>query len=219
MYNKEEQDIYYMHKFLIAIMFDNDRTFYKTAPWLFDLNVLSEFKDTIVYFGNNDCINPRIRDNIYQILFDGRDINDEYLEQRIDLINEIIKYLNSCRYDNYIPFYRGQLYLRTKDKEYDKYTDQEIAKEIDLVDNAMFNDFIVLLSHGSDTTDEDFENKYLPDLVNNYSYYESLNMILEDCPSMFNDKLFVDRMNSILTLNKEYKKENKLLIKRMKKYN
>ena len=37
------------------------------------------------------------------------------------------------------------------------------------------------------TTDEEFVNDYLPDFINNGYYYESLNMILKECPSYFKD--------------------------------
>lgn len=221
---KEYQDAYYLQKFLMFIMFDNTKESYKETEWIYDIDVLKSFKEVIEVLGSCGCIRTHIKNNIYNILIDGRSIIDENYKQRIEIINEIIIMLNSLPEQDYIKFYCGQLCFRVQDsKQLKKLTVEEIENNIPLIEDSICTDFTVLLSRSKDITDEDFVNDYLPEFINNGFYYESLNMILKECPYYFQDKLFMDRMNSVIEMNKNlypyFNKKSKSIVKRIRKYN
>ena len=221
---KEYQDAYYLQKFLMFIMFDNTRESYKETDWIYDIDVLKNFKELIEVFGKQGCIRPQIKNNIYNILIDGRQIEDENYKQRIELINEIIIILNTLPEQDYMKFYCGQLCYRLQDsKELKKLTVDQIIESVPETEDSICTDFTVLLSHSKNTTDEQFVSYYLPEFVNNGFYYESLNMILKECPSYFKDELFRDRMNSVIEMNKNlhpcFNKKSKSIVKRIRKYN
>lgn len=220
---KEFQDIYYLQKFLMFLIFENTRKSYKEADWIYDIDILQKFKKLIKEFGKYGCIRPDIKNNIYTILVDGRKIIDENYKERIKLINEIIIILNSLSEQDYLRFYTGQLALRIQEpKQLKKLTIQEVENNIPLIEESICTDFVILFSHSKDVTDEQFVNDYLPDFINNGFYYESLNMILKECPSYFKDELFVDRMNSVIEMNKNlhpcFNKKSKVIQKRIRKY-
>ena len=222
MYSKDEKDVYYLHKLLIATIFDNDSELYKRISNMYDLDTLEVFKNIVIYFSNENCISSSIKGNINKILIDGREIEDKNYNDRVNLINEIIGILNCQKKDESIKFYAGELYLRRRDKKYLSCYDSEVISEIYDINESIYNDFSVLLCHSNEISDEEFVSEFLPSLVDNALYYESLNMFLEECPSIFEDKLFRDRMNCVITMNKElsktYNKENKFITKTMKKY-
>lgn len=223
MYNKDEQDIYYHHKFLLAIMFDYNYEYYKVNSWLYDIDVLEDFRDIIKYYCESDCVNNQVKDNIYKILVDGRNVKDENYNERISLINEIIGILNAQEADISLNYYIGQLLIRQRrtKKEIKKYYLEDLYNEIPSIHESIFGDFLVLYTHSKQVTDEEFKEKYLNAFAQNKMYYENLNVILTECPSMFQNELFINRMNAIFKLNKEmYRDANKLnkqMIKRIKK--
>lgn len=223
MYSEDEQDIYYIHKFLIAIMFDDNYSYYKKIPWVYDIDVLEQFKYIVRYYTENNCLSDKVKDNVYKILVDGRSIKDEYYNERIELINEIICILNSQKNDISLQYYLGQLLIRKRrsKNELKKYHLQDLYNEIPSIHESIFSDFMVLLSHSDQITNEQFVERYLSEFSKDKLYYESLNVILRECPSMFQNKLFIDRMNAIFELNKELcrdgNKLNKQMIKSIKK--
>lgn len=221
---KEFQEEYFLQKFLMFIIFDNTKEAYKGADWLYDIHVLKQFKGVVEVLAKCGCVRPQIKNNIYNILIDGRKIEDENYKQRIELINETIIILNTMKEQEYLRFYCGQLNYRIKEeKELKKLSIKDIKCNIPLIEESICNDFVVLLSHSKDVTDEDFVNDYLPEFINNGFYYESLNMILKECPYYFQDKLFMDRMNSVIEMNKNlypyFNKKSKSIVKRIRKYN
>ena len=220
MYSEEDKDTYFLHKILTAIMFDNEYDYYKEIPWIYDLDVLEEFEMLVLSFSKYGCLNNDIKNNIYKILIDGRDIEDENYEERINKINKITSALNNQQEDNSIKFYVGQMCRRRDNKkELKKYTIYDIEREIDYLNSSIFNDFVVLLSHGDGVSDEEFLNGYLEEFVNNDMYYESLNIILKECPSVFSSETFRKRINTVLKINKKlHYKKNKTIKKIIKKY-
>lgn len=223
MYNKDEQDLYYIHKFLLAIMFDDTYDYYKKNTWVYDIDILEDFRDVVKYYSESNCLSNKVKDNIYKILVDGRSIKDESYNERIVLINEIISILNSQKLDVSLNYYLGQLLLRKRKtkNELKKYNLQDLYNEIPSIHESIFSDFMVLLSHSNQITDEQFVERYLETFSKDKLYYESLNSILKECPSLFQNKIFIDRMNSVFELNSELysdcKKLNKEMIKRIKK--
>lgn len=225
MYSKEEHDVYYLDKLLLALMFDKNNNFYKNVPWFYDVEVLEKFKPLISAFVQRGYIRNNLKGNIYKILMDGRLVLDDNYKKRTQIINEIIRILNIQNPDESILYYIKELYVRTNAKKpFNKYTayyTEDVEKQVHSIDNSIFNDFIVLFTHSKEVSDEDFKELYLPDLVNNNFYYESLNTILEECPSMFKDELFFDRFNMILKENKKinrtYSNLNKNIVKKVKR--
>ena len=92
MYNKDEQDIYYHHKFLLAIMFDDNYEYYKVNSWIYDIDVLEDLRDIIKYYCESGCVNNQVKDNIYKILVDGRSIKDENYNNKY---SEVVSVNNS----------------------------------------------------------------------------------------------------------------------------
>ena len=223
MYKKDEQDIYYQHKFFLAIMFDNDYDYYKKNTWIYDIDILEDFRNYVRKFTKKNYLSDKVKDNIYKILVDGRSVKDEYYQERISLINEIIIILNCQQKDNSLEYYIYQLLARKRKtvKELEKYNLQDLYNEIPTIHESIFSDFMVLLSHSEQISDEQFVDRFLDAFTQDKMYYESLNAILKRCPSMFQNKLFIDRMNAVFALNSELysdcKKLNKEMIKKIKK--
>ena len=223
MYSKDEQDIYYEYKFLLAVMFDDNYDYYKRNLWFYDIDVLEIFKDIVKCYSERGCISDRVKDNIYKILVDARNIKDENYNERIMLINEIIGVLNSQKEDNSLQYYIGQILLRKRKTTHElkKYNLEDLYDEIPSIHESIFSDFMVLLSHSEQISDEQFVERYLSEFSKDKLYYESLNVILKECPSLFQNKLFIDRMNAVFELNREMyrdgKKLNKQIIKSIKK--
>jgi len=202
MYNENEQDIYYLHKLLVSLMFDNEKQSYKEVLWVYDISVLRVFKQIVSEFVKHNFLEMHIKDNIYSFLMYGRNIKDKFNEEKINIINEITIILNCQKEDKSLNFYIEQLLDRRENlNQLKKLCLNDILQEIKYVDESIYNDFIVLVSHGDDTSDEDFNNVYLENLVENNYYYESLNVILKECPSLFKNKLFVSRVKKVLESN------------------
>lgn len=223
MYKEEEQDIYYLHKLLIGLLFDNIYDSYKNLDWIYDIDVLEVLRSLIIEFVDHNCFAPHIKDNIYDILTEGRNKKDENYEKRIELINEIIMILNNQKEDLSVNFYLGELVSRRKNiKEIKKYTLDDLSEEIPYIDESIYNDFIVLFSHGNEVSDGEFLMEYLPGFIDNSYYYESLNMVLEECPSLFKNKLFASRVNLVLNemkkIDKTFTKTHSTVLKKVKKY-
>lgn len=221
---KEYEEIYYLQKFLVFLMFDNSQKMSKEMDWIYDINVLQVFKNLIEEFGKWGCLRPQVQNNIYNILAYGRNIIDENYKQRIQKINDIIIVLNSLPEQDYMKFYCGQLSYRIEDpKVLKKITVAEVKNSIHLIEDSICTDFLVLLSHSKDVSNEEFVNDYLPEFINNGFYYESLNMIMKECPSYFKDELFVDRMNSVIEMNRQlhpyFNGKSRKIKKKIKKYN
>ena len=107
-------------------------------------------------------------------------------------------------------------------KELKKLTIEDIENSIPFIEDSICTDFVVLFSHSKDVTDEQFTEEYLPEFINNGFYYESLNIILKECPSFFKDKLFIDRVKSVIEMNKNlhphFNNKSKKIMKRIQKY-
>lgn len=207
MYKKDQEDIYYAHKFILSLMFDNSQTLYKTVPWLYDIDVLSVLKDLVEAYSTEECLAHNVKTNIYTILVDGRNINDENYKERIELINKIINILNNTKDDKVMLFYSGQAYIRRNNlREIKKWSFDKLKREIPYIEQSICNDFDLVCSHIENTTEEEFNDYYLPIFTNNNYYYESLNTILRECPSLFKNKLFAKRVKQVLSVNKNMPK-------------
>ena len=69
-----------------------------------------------------------------------------------------------------------------------------------------------MASHTKDINQNEFENEFLPVFINCDIYYEGLNAILEENPSVFKNETFYNRMIQLLNLNTEiYDMDTKIL--------
>lgn len=217
-YNENQQDAYYLQKYVLAVIFDTKYNFYKISQYIYDIEILKFLKDIVKTYVDFGCFNNRVKNNIYKILVDGRKVMDENYKQRIEIINEIISILNSQKEDNSTIYYKDELYDRIKNKKELKCLTVEDIEKISLnIEKSIFNDFLVLDSHSESISNEEFTNKYLPYFINNGFYYESLNIILDECPSLFKKEIFIKRVNQVLSNNKKIDKNYKDINKEVKK--
>ena len=218
MYKEDEQKLYYVSKLFLSLMFDNSQKAYKDIPNLYDIHYLNTFKSIIDIYAKQEWLTPNIKNNIYKILVDGRNIDDEYYKDRIEIINQIIHILNNSKSDKANIYYKYEAYCRRKNwKEINKWTIEKLQREIPYIENSICNDFAVLCSHSDSISEEEFLEEFLPAFTDNTYYYESLNIILSECPSMFKDKTFAKRVNQILSVNKNSKEISKRVKKLVKK--
>ena len=94
----------------------------------------------------------------------------------------------------------------------------EMYSLIPLVHRSINDDFLLLYSHGDDVDLESFEKYYLPQFIESPFYFVSIDIILEECPKLFEDKKFLIRVCEVLRYSEfEDKKINKVIEKKLKK--
>lgn len=218
----EPINIYKTRKLIYQIMFDFYNKDYEEDPRMFDLNILKSLEVIVEYHTSQNDLSKTVMDNISNFLVAAREYQDENRNARIEIINNIIRFMNGQEKDDSLIFYRMQLYTRTKDSKYlFKASDAEIIKEIDNVHDSICHDLFVLVSHSTDVNDEDFIKEYLPELKDSDLYYESINTILKENPIVFKDQLFYNRMICILEYNnlmyQDLVKYNEKLVKKINK--
>lgn len=212
----EDLNSYKTIKLVHNIMFNFCENDYSEDPSIFNLLIIESFKNIVhehLLLGN---LSNDVKNNIYNFLRQAREYKDENSNKRYELVNEIIMLLNSNYEDKSEVFYRMELYKRTRDFKYvTKYTKEQINENIEYVHDSICNDFYILVSHLEETTDEEFEEIYLPCFTDTETYYDSLNAILLENPKVFKNKLFYSRMLKILNANTKIHNDDKV----MKKYN
>lgn len=214
----EEINRYKTRKMIYEIIFNFEKIDYTKDPDIFDLTIIESLRNIVKFHTSKGNLIDSVKDNINEFLNQARYHFDDDRVERIKLINEIITLINSQINDEYLMFYRFQLYYRNKNSKYLlKATREEIEKEIPHVHNSICHDLYVVVSHSDEYTEEDFNNEALPYLQDSNLYYESLNMILRENPIVFNDLNFYNRMINILNINNSIYKDEKEMIKYNKK--
>ena len=218
----ESINIYKTRKLIYQIMFDFYEKNYSEDSGMFDLNILKSLEAIVEYHTSQNDLSASVMDNISNFLMAARDYQDENRNERIEIINNIVRLMNSQEKDQSLIFYRMQLHTRTKDFKYlFKASDSEIIKEIDNIHDSICHDLFVLVSHSTDVSDMDFINEYLPELKDSDLYYESINTILKENPIVFKDQLFYNRMICVLEFNnlmyQDLVEFNEKLVKRIDK--
>ena len=152
--------------------------------------------------------------NIGKILQYVKDIEDEYANERINIINEILTTLNSGNNkQEHYSFYKEEFLKRVNSKKLNKLDNSTIEKYKYIIKTSIALDSIILLSHT--TIDEDINN-YLNDFLDSVFYRMSIRAIIQEFPLILNNDLFVSRMNMVLDNSKD-KKSVKVLRKEIKK--
>ena len=217
----KDEKVYISSKMLQALIFNDGQ--YEFDSKMFDVDLLVEFKNLIKWYVDNNFLNDKIKNNINYFISQARDVKDENFTERIKIINEIIRLLNSQKIDDSIFFYRYQLLKRERNINYLTCSDEQIRGQIDYVNNLICYDFLILVSHSCEVSDVEFENKFIPIFKNNYAYYLSVNIILKEYPKIIEDPNFFNRLTHILSLNSkvemsiDYAKTHNKLLKKIYK--
>jgi len=213
-------DEYYSYKWLISIIFNtDDNSYLRKSNLIFDVRVLESLKRIIEVYTKEGYFNKTVKNNIYTLLVNARFFKDDKIKERVDLVNDMTTYLNQQYDDKSEIFYRDQLYRRTRETKYlFKYSKEQIEILSEYVNQQLYNDFIIIKSHGDEYTEEQFDKLYLNDFIDLDVYYENINFILEECPYLFVDKIFYNRVIKVLNSNsKEFDKKTNSVKKRIKR--
>ena len=192
---------------------------------IFNSNVSSEYGNAFIEIGDlmhlktiiencNYMFDDTEINNIGLILQDVKDIEDEYTNERINIINEILTILNSgIDKQEHYSFYKEEFLKRINNKKLSKLDDIAIERYKYIIKTSIALDPIVLLSH---TTNEEDINNYLNDFIDSVFYRMSIRAIIQEFPLILNNELFINRMNKVLDNSKD-KKSVKTLRKDIKK--
>ena len=192
---------------------------------IFNSNISKKCSDAFIEIGDlihlkyivvncNYMFDETERNNIGIILQDVKDIEDEYTNERITIINDILTTLNSGKdKQEHYSFYKDEFLKRVNNKRLNKLDDSTIERYKYIIKTSIALDPIILLSHTS--IDEDI-NTYLSDFVDSVFYRMSIRAIIQEFPLILNNKLFVSRMNMVLDNSKD-KKSAKILRKEIKR--
>ncbi|MBQ9071803.1 MAG: hypothetical protein IJY25_01420 [Bacilli bacterium] len=217
---KDQIERYYNYKWWLHIIFDTDSKNYLRTPHItFNIEVLKNLKTIVETYAKNGYFRQRIKNNIYTLLMHARDYKEGDYKARVDLINEITTLLNRQSKDNFIDFYRQQLYTRTKDINFLFNKDEIIALNIEAVEQLIYDDFIIISTHQEEISEKVFEEEYLVQFKNQEEYYENIAILLEECPYLFKDETFYNRVMKVLNENSKKEHFEKLNNKYLKKIN
>ena len=196
-------------KFIYYILFNNNEN-YKNQEWITDINVFYNMKKVLETLANNNFINSRVKQKVYDILMASREIRTDNYEERIDVINDIVSILNRQIHDESFIFYISE-YCKRNGIKSNKFMVYDIDKEFNNLNISIAYDYIILKTFSSSVTDKEFADEYLEDLKENPGlFYEALNTFLEEFPEIFKNSIFFERMNILLNSIYEQNKSSKL---------
>lgn len=214
---------YIFDKIAYYIIFNFDNKDYNKKRYLFDIKLMNYLKEKIEFHVSKNDFSNSVRENILDYLNQARFIEDEFKLERIEIINDIIRTLNTQQKDYSSIFYSLELFKRTRQLRYLlKFNLEFSEEEMDIINQGIAFDLYVLCAlDNNSVSNEDFTQDYLPTLIKNDLFYETINAILVENPSIFKDKNIYDRvmsifnMNEVLLQDKDTKKMNKQFIKEM----
>ena len=221
---KKDIEQYEAIKLVYSLLFQNNINDYKSQEWITDINFLYYLNIAVYTLSDFNFLSDNIKDKIYKILSDSREIITENYDKRVEVINNIIITTNSQIKDNSQDFYKLELSKRFDNYKYMK-PKYDISNAIPIIDELISYDYIVLYTHNEEhVTIEDFINDNLNDFSQASTYYlSSINAIISECPELFNNPVFKFRVELVLKTirelynTKEVKKSTKALIKKIKK--
>lgn len=196
---KEDKEYIDMKKVdaIVFNLFDKEKYYY----FFEDINFMQLFKDTIKLYIELEYLDYGIRNNIYDVLFYLREINDEKRNSRIEIINEIIIFMQKPSEDKYIEkLYKEEYRMRTR--HYYMHDRLDNLKNIILLSMSVDYEAIEFLLE--DCTDEEFDEKLI-NAINNgnlHSFIYSFNAIISEQPGILSNKQFYNR--ALKTLNTIY---------------
>lgn len=176
---------------------------------------LDLFKNIVLTFNELEILDDDIKDNIYKILSEVKDIKNLDYDPLED-INEIIINLNApINKESILKYYQYQLYLRSNDKRVFKCSLENIHQIKESLFYSIRNDYIILYTHI--ILDDDSFMKEIND-IDKDNYISSILAILEEYPFIFNDSLFYQRVCKVLDrIDNSKKKLDSRITKKLKK--
>lgn len=203
-----DDESYYSFKvFELLLAEPNLNDWIKNNPFLSTSNFITCF---LIYLGpylENNYLSPFMKNNVLNYLNLARFNDDEEInnldclskKDKIELINSIIRLINSQDNNNYIDFYRQELYKRTLNRKCltIPYDNLVLYNEHKLLESIKYDQF-VLITHSEQTTNEEFEKEIIPILISDLKYFETINCILYEYPQQFNNPLFFSRYKNVI---------------------
>ena len=215
------KDEYLLQKHIFLVLFSELENDLDGCEWLTDLNSLESMRVMLRYLTENNYLSEKIKNRVYTYISKSREIKTDDYEKRVDVLNQIVALLNGQIHDESYIFYISEFVKRrnTKMSKNLVFTIDNYTSEME--DSISF-DYIVLKGHSKEVSQEEFENDYLNYYVeNSLFYYESLNAIVKEMPSILDDT-FKERIKIVLDRiyreNKYIgvKVSNKKIMKRLK---
>ena len=155
----------------------------------------------------NNYMTSDMKKNAYtliDIFINRLDITSE--EEKKDMINKknkLISMVNSSSGNKIEEMLRSELDTRLMDKKLTKKSMKNINTTIAAVKAFIINDLNILITHSSIYDDDTFMLCHGEYVKSNLDYMACINAIAQECPSMFSEDLFRNRVSIVL---KEIKK-------------
>lgn len=213
----EDIATYYVYKMAFSIPFDIKESNYEYNEIYFKLNVMDYLKEIVKELSKENLFSKKVKDNIKNYLLQARDYKDKDRKERIDIINDILSYLNTQEKDNSLDFYASQLYLRRNSKRYLFARIDDIIREIDNVHNSLVCDYLILGTHLESMSEEIFKKHFFQKFIESKVYIESINSLLDEMPQLFNNSTFYKRVMDVLEMKKFFQDNNDKLYKQVNK--
>lgn len=208
--NSYDYNNYHLFKLNEMILVeDNMCDIIKDSPDFCNILFLKQFLSFVEKLASGNILAGDMRRNVLNYInsildmeFDNETKEDRL--ERLDLVNKIIRTLNKQTKDESINFFRLEMYKRTNCKRYlnsFKVSDSQILKDKDALFASIKLEQVIIYTHSSEVSDEDFVDKYLFEIVDNDIYYGAINCMLMEYPEVFLDKTFYDRFSSVMDVN------------------
>lgn len=204
-YQEFDNESYYAFKLYELLLAESHlKGWIEEYPVLSTYNFLNGFLDLIYILIEKQFLSDSIKENILRYLVLVRFNEDERVkfmdehsfEEKVNLINKIMQIVKLGKGTNYIKFYQEELVRRTDNQYY--LLENVDGKEKDLFE-SMKLDQQVIYSHSSAVTDEQFISYYISYFIKDLKYFQTINCILAEYPRQFNDPLFVQRYNKMIS--------------------
>ncbi len=194
-----DEDSYLCFKICQLLLADpNSEELVNYNPSLNSFDFLSSFLIFISVLLQENYVSPVMKMNVLKYLNNVR-FGDDVDADKIHLINTIIRLININDGNNYLEYYRQEMFKRTGNRDYLICPFNSYIKENEeMLMLSMQFDYLVLISHSSMINDDDFYDNYFSVMISDLRYFETINCILEEFPEMFLDSTFNERYNVII---------------------
>ena len=202
----DEESYYSFKVFELLLTESNLKEWIDNNPVLSTSEFLTCFLIFLGPFLEKQYLSPRMKNNALNYLNLVRFNNSEEViekipkSEKIELINSIIRLINTQDSNNCFDFYLQEIYKRTSNRKYLSTLNKKVILSIenDIFESIKFDHF-VLLSHSNQVSDELFLNEFLPIILNDLRYFKSINCIIKEFPNQFKNPLFIQRYQTVIT--------------------
>ena len=203
-----DDNSYYSFKVFELLLTEPDlKDWINNNPVMCTSDFLTSFLITLGPFLKDHYLSPQMINNALNYLNLVRFNDDEVVEKiddvsknkRIELINSIIRILNSQNCSNYLEFYRSENYKRTSNRKFLTTFDNTIilSTEKELLESIKY-DIFVLITHSNQISDKKFKQDILPIILSDLKYFKTINCILDEYPNQFLNPIFKERYNTVI---------------------